>query len=105
MSTSMVVLVGSNRRAFGKMKATLDNIVVIVTTLFFMEWTFVVSMMESRAVFALVTMTSVRSEGWEKLTLNRCNFSHFLSIITPVKVEFFTLKVNNYTNLKCNIQP
>ena len=56
MSTSMVVLVGSNRRAFGKMKATLDDIVVIVTTLFFMEWMFVVSMMESRAVFALVTM-------------------------------------------------
>ena len=41
---------------------------------------------------------SVRPEGWEKLTLNRCNFSHFLSIITPVKVEFLTLYVNNYTN-------
>lgn len=57
MSTTMVVLVGSDRRAFGKMKATLDDIVVIVTTLFFMEGTFVVTMIESRAVFALVTMT------------------------------------------------
>ena len=23
-------------------------------------------------------LLSVRPEGWEKLTLNRCNFSHFL---------------------------
>ena len=45
-----------------------------------------------------VLCPSVRPEGWEKLTLNRCNFSHFLSIITPVKVEFLTLYVNNYTN-------
>ena len=45
-----------------------------------------------------LTAVSVRPEGWEKLTLNRCNFSHFLSIITPVKVEFLTLYVNNYTN-------
>ena len=33
---------------------------------------------------------SVRPEGWEKLTLNMCNF--------------LTVNVNNYTNLMCNLK-
>ena len=37
-----------------------------------------------RRLASVAKVSSVRPEGWEILTLSRCNVSHFPSIITPV---------------------
>ena len=52
----MIIFIRLDGLAFGKVKMTLDDVEVVVTSLFFMEGAFVILIARGRSVFALMML-------------------------------------------------